>query len=116
MELEQPQQYTEDEIRQVAEMLNSGIMPVAEYELDEVLKLLDILRETIDKVYENRKLGQEDFLALQDLWNQGWLVHDKLDAIEHESQNLGLFAKISLVIRGFIALNKLLKSIKKARA
>lgn len=108
--------YTEEEIKQIAEMLNSGIEPVSTHELDEVVKLVNITSETLDNVFANKTFGKEDFLALQALWDQAWVVKEHYAAIEEEAKDLRLFDKISLGIKGFKALNKLFKSLKKARA
>lgn len=107
--------YTEEEIKQIAEMLNSGIEPVSTHELDEVIKLINITADTIDNVFVNKSFGKEDFLALQALWDQAWVVKEHYAAIEEESKDLRLFDKISLAVKGFKALSKLFKSLKKAR-
>jgi hypothetical protein len=107
---------TEEELKQIVALLNTGVVPVSTKELDHVIKLLNILATTIDKVYDNKTLGREDFQKLEEIWDQAWLVKERYDFIEKESRNLGLFDKISLVVKGFTALNRLFKSIKKARA
>jgi len=109
------QTYSEAEIRQAAEMLGAGIVPVARYELDEVVDLVDRVAETLDKVFSNDKLGKEDFAALQPLWDQAWVVKEHFQQIEDEAKHLGLIGKITMVVRGFGSLNRLFKAIKRAK-
>jgi len=107
--------YTEAEIKEVAEALNTGVFPVAHHNIDELIVLVNTLTATIDKVFSDKKFGKDDFLALQSLWDQSWVVAGLIAAIEEEAKKLGLLSKISLAVKGFGALSKLMKAIKKAK-
>lgn len=108
--------YTEEEIRELVELLNSNILPVrSQGGIDQLLKIIGTLTETTNAIFVNKKFGQEDFQALQPLWDDAWKTFSMVNEIESELKNLGLIGKAIAGIKAYVAVTKLLKAIKAAK-
>jgi hypothetical protein len=104
-----------EELEQTLNALNTGVYPVDESSLDEVLRLMETVASTIRSTLADKHFGKEDFDALKPLWEQCWTVWGKVDEIAKDVKDLGLLKKVIYAVRAFLALGQIMEAIQEVR-
>jgi len=110
--MEETTVYTEEEAAQAINALTTGIYPVAQRNIDELVKWVETLASTIDQVFNDKSFNVHDFDQLEGLWKQSWVVYGLVSEIEAEIKDLGLIGKVVVGIKGYSAISKLMKAIR----
>jgi len=112
---ELPVGVTEDEIKEAARIVQSGVYPTGS--IANVLKLVHFVNHIstgLTRAAEgDNKFVAEDIKHFEKAWFMLFEIKDSLEAIEKELKGLGFINKVVLAINGIGAALKLIASIRK---
>ena len=113
---ETPAKYTEEELIETLQALESDVVTTASSPVDEAIDFLETAAKTLDAVYADGVFGPNDFDALKPLWEQSWKLADIADELEKDVKGMGLLRKVTTAVKTIKAMVKLFKAMKRAKA